>query len=209
MRSFKMLMMQMFSILIFSATIAFSSCNNNSTSKQEQPMLDSSMSMTSNTMADNNVKMIEANFMSVDPGVSDYIKSLLQNYLAVKNALIDGNTDKAATASKSIYDAMKGFDKSLFTAQQKEAYDAVEDDLKVKAQQILKSKQEEQRQHFAAMSKDMYAIVKAFGAGMTLYQDHCPMYNDGSIWLSEIKDIRNPYYGKSMMTCGDVEEIFQ
>ncbi|MBK8611769.1 MAG: DUF3347 domain-containing protein [Chitinophagaceae bacterium] len=30
------------------------------------------------------------------------------------------------------------------------------------------------------MSKDMYDMVKAFGAGMTLYHDHCPMYNEGS-----------------------------
>jgi hypothetical protein len=34
------------------------------------------------------------------------------------------------------------------------------------------------------------------------------MYNDkkGAIWLSETKEIKNPYYGKKMLTCGNVKE---
>jgi hypothetical protein len=58
------------------------------------------------------------------------------------------------------------------------------------------------------LSKDMYDLVKAFGAGQTLYKDFCPMYNDnkGAIWLSESKEIKNPYYGKSMSSCGSMKE---
>ena len=41
-----------------------------------------------------------------------------------------------------------------------------------------------------------------------IYKDFCPMYNDnkGAIWLSESKEIKNPYFGKSMSTCGTVKE---
>ena len=61
------------------------------------------------------------------------------------------------------------------------------------------------------MSKDMYDMVKAFGAGMALYHDHCPMAQDnkGAMWLSETKEIRNPYFGDKMMTCGSVEEMMK
>jgi Cu(I)/Ag(I) efflux system membrane fusion protein len=32
--------------------------------------------------------------------------------------------------------------------------------------------------------------------------------NNGAIWLSTEKDIKNPYYGDDMLTCGSViEEI--
>ncbi len=207
MKSLKKLMMPAFSILIVSAAIALISCTGNNTSKDDQVETDASA--TDNTTTDKEVKLIKANFTSMDPGVSAYIKSLLQNYFGIKNALIEGDSKKAASASKSIYNAMKGFEKSLLTTEQKKAYDPIEDNLKEHADQIAKSKIEEQRQHFAAMSKDMYAIVNAFGAGMTLYHDHCPMYNNGSMWLSETKDIRNPYYGEKMKTCGSVEEMFQ
>jgi len=54
-------------------------------------------------------------------------------------------------------------------------------------------------------------MVKAFGSGMTLYHDHCPMYdnNKGAMWLSETREIRNPYFGDKMMTCGSVKEMFK
>ena len=106
---------------------------------------------------------------------------------------------------------MKGFDKSLLTAEQKKVYDDIESDLKEHAEHIAKSKIDHQREHFSTMSTDVYDLVKAFGAGMTLYHDHCPMANDnkGAMWLSESKDIRNPYFGEKMMTCGSVEEMFK
>ena len=58
------------------------------------------------------------------------------------------------------------------------------------------------------LSKDMYDMVKTFGAGQTLYQDFCPKYNDnkGATWLSETKEIKNPYMGKKQPTCGTMKE---
>jgi Cu(I)/Ag(I) efflux system membrane fusion protein len=40
----------------------------------------------------------------------------------------------------------------------------------------------------------------------TLYVQHCPMAdnNKGADWLSTEKEIRNPYFGESMLTCGEV-----
>jgi len=201
-------------LILFStvlATLAVVSCNsNNQSAKDDRSMInhDSIMPMQDNKMMDENVKMVSATFPTVDAGVSSYMKSMLQNYLGIKNALIDGNSEKAAASSAAMFEAMKGFDKSLLTAEQKKTYDDIESDLKDHAEHISKSKLDHQREHFAMMSKDMYDMVKAFGAGMTLYHDHCPMFKDGSMWLSESKDIRNPYYGEKMMTCGSVEEMF-
>jgi hypothetical protein len=199
-----------FSIAI--AAIAIVSCNsNNQSAKEEHSMMnhDSTMPMQDKKMMDENVKMVSATFPTIDAGVSTYIKSMLQNYLGIKDALIDGNSDKAAASSAAMFDSMKGFDKSLLTTDQKKVYDDIEGDLKEHAEHISKSKLDHQREHFALMSKDMYDMVKAFGAGMTLYHDHCPMFNNGSMWLSESKDIRNPYYGEKMITCGSVEEMFK
>lgn len=202
------------SILVLSAiaTIAAISCNNNDPSKKDNSSMhqDSmNMPMQDHTMPDKEVKMQVATFTNVDPGVSTYIKSLAADYLAVKNALVNSNEKDAAAASVKMFNAMKVFDQSLLSVDQKKVYDAIEDDLKEHAEHISKSEIEHQREHFAMMSKDMYDMVKAFGAGMTLYHDHCPMYNNGSMWLSETKDIRNPFYGDKMMTCGSVEEMMK
>lgn len=41
-----------------------------------------------------------------------------------------------------------------------------------------------------------------------MYKDFCPMYNNGkgAFWLSETKEIKNPYLGKAMPTCGTIQE---
>ncbi len=192
-------------------SIAVISCNNNSTKDDNTAMNHDSMPMPmeDNTMSNTEAKMVATTFTNVAPAVSAYIKTMVMDYLAVKNALVNGDEAAAATASGKMNDAMKGFDKSLLNAEQKKVYDGIEDDLKEQAEHISKGKIEQQREHFVKMSKDMYEIVKAFGAGMPLYHDHCPMYSDGSMWLSESKDIKNPFYGDKMMTCGSVEEMMQ
>jgi hypothetical protein len=201
-------------ILIISAitAIAVISCNSNSSSKESNTGMNHDsmpMPMQQNTQPDKDIKMVAATFTSVEPAVASYIKTLVTDYLGVKNALVNSNETEAATASGKMYEAMKGFDKSLLSADQKKIYDDIESDLKEHAEHISKSKIDHQREHFATMSKDMYDLVRAFGAGMTLYHDHCPMYNDGSMWLSETKDIKNPFYGDKMMTCGSVEEMMK
>ncbi|WP_298392048.1 DUF3347 domain-containing protein, partial [Hydrotalea sp.] len=69
-----------------------------------------------------------------------------------------------------------------------------------------------QREHFVMLSKDISDLIKAFGTGgQTLYKDFCPMANNGkgAIWISELKEIKNPYLGKAMPTCGTVKETIQ
>lgn len=69
-----------------------------------------------------------------------------------------------------------------------------------------------QRKAFASFSDALYKSVKLFGLGsMTTYYTYCPMANNniGAFWLSESKQIRNPYMGEQMLTCGKVKETLQ
>jgi Protein of unknown function (DUF3347). len=159
---------------------------------------------------DEPVKQVKVTYTNLDAGVATHMKKLTDDYLAVKNALTNGKADEAAGASKNMVDAMKAFDKSLLTAEQKQVYDAKESSLKENADHIAKSASDlkHQRERFSGLSEDMYALVKAFGGGKTLYHEYCPMARDdkGAMWLSESKTIRNPYFGDQMMECGSVEE---
>jgi hypothetical protein len=135
---------------------------------------------------------------------------IISNYLQLKNAFTNDNTDEAAKAGKALEAAFKSFDKTALTAEQKKTYEDIESDAREHAEHIGANagKIAHQREHFDLLSKDMYDLVKALGAGQILYKDFCPMYNDnkGAIWLSETKEIKNPYFGKSMQTCGSVKE---
>jgi hypothetical protein len=110
-------------------------------------------------------------------------------------------------------DAISKVDKSLFTADQKKVYDDIEDDLKEHAEHIGENAKDidHQREHFTMMSEDVYDLVKAFGGGQMLYHDHCPMANDnkGAMWLSEMKEVKNPYFGGKMNECVKVMEVIK
>jgi hypothetical protein len=68
---------------------------------------------------------------------------------------------------------------------------------------------EAQRKSFSTLSDNMYKSVKAFGlGGKQAFYEYCPMAfnNEGAYWLSDQEQIRNPYFGDKMLTCGEVKE---
>lgn len=70
----------------------------------------------------------------------------------------------------------------------------------------------DQRKAFSVLSTEMSSIIKAnqLTSGQ-LYLEYCPMANnnDGAYWLSNEKAIKNPYFGKAMLSCGMVKETIQ
>ncbi len=138
------------------------------------------------------------------------IKEIVSAYLQMKNALTDDNSAGAATAGKKMEAAFKTFDKSALTPTQKKTYEDVEVDAIEHAKHIGANGGDiaHQREHFVILSKDIYDLVKIFGAGQVLFRDFDPMANNGkgAFWLSETKEIKNPYMGKAMLTSGSVKE---
>jgi hypothetical protein len=70
----------------------------------------------------------------------------------------------------------------------------------------------QQRSAYAKLSDEFIALVKKAGVkNGQLYRNHCPMAFDGkgASWLSPSKEIRNPYYGEEMLTCGSVEDTIK
>jgi hypothetical protein len=143
-------------------------------------------------------------------GESSAIQGIISGYLTIKNALVNDNSKEAAAAGKTLQSVVAKVDKATLSAEQKKVFDAVADDLKENAEHIGANagKLDHQREHFEMLSQDVYDLVKAFGTEETLYKTNCPMYNNGkgANWLSESKDVKNPYMGKEMTSCGEVKE---
>jgi hypothetical protein len=200
-----------FSAFVITA-IVFAACNNGKDKSSDHNMADMKDSTSASTSTDDKeVKTLTSKYSNLDPQVSASVKEIFDHYIHIKNALVEGNSSEAANGAKAMERAITKVDKSLFTAQQKSEYDEVSDDLKEHAEHVGKSELAHQRAHFATMSEDVYALAKAFGTGSALYHYHCPMYNNnkGAMWLSESKEIKNPYYGSEMLTCGKMEEIIK
>ena len=63
---------------------------------------------------------------------------------------------------------------------------------------------EAQRESFNSLSKNVIALTQKFKlADQSVFIQYCPMAK--ASWLSAEKNIKNPYYGSSMLTCGSVK----
>lgn len=53
------------------------------------------------------------------------------------------------------------------------------------------------KENISQLSEDIKDLIKVFGTKQKLFQNSCPIYGSGItiIWISETKDIKNPYYG--------------
>lgn len=140
------------------------------------------------------------------------ISPVIKEYLALKNALAADNDKAAAQAGKQLFATLKNTDMKAVPADKHKEYMDIAEDAKENAEHIGDNagKIDHQREHMAALSKDMTDLIALFGTTQKLYQDYCPMYNDGkgAIWISESKTIKNPYYGKEMLTCGSIKKEY-
>ncbi|MFV8373753.1 DUF3347 domain-containing protein [Flavobacterium sp. LB1P71] len=141
------------------------------------------------------------------------IDGIVSGYLKLKNALIKDDSKAAANTSKSIVATLNEAGTNTLDAKLKKKYNDIAADAKEHAELIGNNvgKIDQQRAHFAMLSKDINDLIKTFGTKQKLYQDYCPMYDEGKsgYWISETKEIRNPYYGSEMLSCGRIEKAIQ
>jgi len=136
--------------------------------------------------------------------------AVLNSYLELKNALVADNTEVAATAGKTLFEDLGKFDQSSIAGAQKQEVIDIIEDAREHAEHISENsgKMDHQREHFEMLSKDVEDLIAITGTDRVLYKTFCPMYNEGKggIWLSETKEIKNPYLGGKMMKCGEIQE---
>ena len=126
------------------------------------------------------------------------ISKLYQNYIVIKDALVTDNSDGASKAAND-------FIKSASMVDYKVLSEGNLDVLRKDASTIAESRSiETQRESFAKLSANMIELAKKFKmADSSVFVLYCPM-QDAS-WLSAQKEVKNPFYGSSMLTCGSMK----
>lgn len=189
-------MKHLFIGLLASSVLALTACNGTSEKKSESDVHTSHETAVSN----------ESNAAS-DQGT---FSELFSHYQHLTFALSSDDDKEAANAAKGMLEALPKINTKGFSTAQKSIFDDIAADILEHSEHIGDNigNIAHQREHLVLLSKDFYDIAKEFGTEKSMYKVFCSMYDDdkGAYWLSDSKEIKNPYYGEMMLTCGEVQE---
>ncbi|MFT4061974.1 MAG: DUF3347 domain-containing protein [Edaphocola sp.] len=156
------------------------------------------------------------------PAQTKELTHVVSNYLDLKTALAQTDAIRVhATAENlsknarnlkdDIRQAAADSIASFFVANTLQRLEAISKDA-AKIADMVDATCEQQRIPFGPISDDVYILLKQSEAkNLNIYHINCPMaYNEkGAWWLSNSTQIRNPYFGKKMETCGQVVDTLK
>lgn len=133
------------------------------------------------------------------------VSELLPIYYSIKDALVTGKADIAATKAGEFVKAINGIDMKALSEADHTIFMSLNEKLAFGAEHIAESKDiAHQRDHFKTFSDNLLTLAKAVKLSANpVYQQYCPMKK--AAWLSSETAIKNPYYGSAMLTCGSIK----
>ena len=150
---------------------------------------------------------------NTDPFNRSY-QELLQAYYDVKDALVASDMVKVTDASKKLIvaaDSLKVDEiKGDSTGKLKEVAKVFTSNIVSSANNMtglddLTTK----RREFEQISDVLWNLTRTVRySGQKVYWQYCPMAfnNKGAYWMSNNRNVRNPYFGEEMLECGSVED---
>lgn len=133
-------------------------------------------------------------------------------YLHLKDRLVLSNDTLAIVSAKELKNAADSLKLTDLKADQSivEMAKGYVESIGAEAMALSDQKDiEEMRKSFQVISDNMYDLVRTVRYDQqVLYHQFCPMAfkDQGAYWLSASNDIKNPYFGKKMLTCGEIKD---
>jgi len=183
-------------IVVMTLTLTAISCKDG---KKDEPAAPMSNEMYQESMDDKDD-------MAMSDNQDAKAEAILKDYFNLKDALVGDDNDKAKELGATLASTFGNFDASSYSDSEQQELKDIMEDATEHAEHISESDIAHQREHFKIISKDVTDMVAITGTENTLYQLFCPMYDGGSNWLSMSKDVKNPYYGSKMLTCGEMQK---
>lgn len=141
-------------------------------------------------------------YESEDP---DLNSKIIAYYLSIKEQLVLGDISEVIIKGE---DFIKLLNENINIIQNN-YYDEILYVIRTTEDMIGHSNIEDQRKEFSNISNKMIEIVDLFKSiGKELYINFCPMFNqgEGAYWISDLREIQNPFYGSKMLKCGKIEK---
>ncbi|HCS19620.1 MAG TPA: hypothetical protein DIW47_03485 [Bacteroidetes bacterium] len=185
------------SLALIAGSLIFTACGNNGQKTDEHDHGDHDHSMEERSVSSNTVE------------VNGDLSPVLETYFLLTSSLARDDASGAAEAGSKMVTAINGFDKTLLDETQLKEFNEVAESALENAEHISENAGEidHQREHLVSLSEDIRDMIALVGTSQKLYEDFCPMANDsqGAIWISNQKEINNPYMGSAMPTCGKIK----
>ncbi|HYX07530.1 MAG TPA: DUF3347 domain-containing protein, partial [Bacteroidales bacterium] len=138
------------------------------------------------------------------------LTAVYKAYIDMKNAFVASDAPKVAKAASTVKDKLGNVNMELLSGDAHQQWMKQLNVMKENISTITGSKDiAVQRKAFASFSDAFYHSIKAFGLENTeAYYQFCPMANNnkGAYWVSDIKEIKNPYFGEAMISCGETRD---
>ena len=160
---------------------------------------------SANTIQANSIKTEISTIEDVD---STQLQSVYDAYFTVKDALIKSDAKLTSAKAKDLLTAITAVKMDKLKSDEHTAWMKVMKKLTADAKSISTSSDlKKQRETFKSLSKSTYELIKVSKSSQVVYKQYCPMAD--ADWLSKEKAVKNPYYGSSMLTCGNVVETIK
>jgi len=136
------------------------------------------------------------------------IAPLLSKYYDVKNALGSSDAAGAAKAAGDFVALVKEVDVKTLTSTEQATFKSLQSKLATDAGAVAATKDlAKQRTSFQSLSQNVITLIKVARPLKPAFVAYCPMKK--AYWVSAERGIKNPYYGNSMLSCGNVTETIE
>ena len=159
-----------------------------------------------------NDKKINNERVSVDSKFQVQLKTVFDEYITLKDALIKGDTKVSTQASSMMLKKLASVDMKLLKGDAHNSWMQLSSQLKSHTKSLNSTSNiKKQRNHFKPLSSSLIMAVEKFGINQKVYSQFCPMAdgNKGGSWLSLEDKVLNPYYGDAMLKCGEVTKTIK
>ena len=138
--------------------------------------------------------------------------AIIEKYVLLQKTLAGDNLNGSVAAASEVLDSLSGVNMGLVTGEAHDLWMANAARMKAALDKMTGAEGiEPMRKAFEGLSNELIVAAGQFGIpqGNILYKTHCPMAfdNKGADWLQFDEDILNPYFGASMLKCGEVEQV--
>lgn len=155
----------------------------------------------------------EQKTIAVDPSFRTALGQLVQDYLSIKKSLVASEVATAQTGAKQAKTSFTKIQSSLLDPAALAIWEQQKEIIARSLSEIANTSDiEAQRESFQSLSNQLIEAVEYFGFSQeVIYRQYCPMAfdNTGAYWLSSESEIRNPYFGDAMLTCGEVKQTYR
>lgn len=156
-----------------------------------------------------------AEHLTVPPEFQEELAGVWKWYLATQRELAADEPRNAQEAVTSLQTALNTVDATGLSPRAAEVWQRERTNLVKLTTSLAEGNDlESMRMAFKPLSEEIGDLAKTFGFGEAepVYELHCPMafQGQGALWYQENDQVRNPYYGASMLKCADrVERVIR